>query len=44
MRQAQSLYDILESTLAKEALIGVGLGVGLLGIAGLVIAGMASKR
>ena len=44
MRQAQGLNDILEHTIAKEALVGVGIGAGLVGVAALVIAGLASRR
>lgn len=44
MRQAQNLHGILQSTIAKEALIGVGIGAGLLGVAALVVAGIASRR
>ena len=44
MRQAKNLYEILESTVAKEALIGVGIGAGVVGIAALIVAGLASKR
>lgn len=44
MRQAQNLHGILQSTIAKEALIGVGIGTGLLGVAALVVAGIASRR
>ncbi|KAK9803481.1 hypothetical protein WJX73_006680 [Symbiochloris irregularis] len=43
MRQAQNLNDLLEATLAKEALIGVGIGAGLLGVAALVVAGLARR-
>ena len=45
MRQAKALLEHLETTIAKEALIGVGIGAtGLLGIGALVVGALLSRR